>query len=358
MWGILSFGSEVVWSPASKRGPKVGVSSQSPLAVDIKGGSGLFTTYQNEMKNFKKAFEKETDLDAFCTLWSDKDYTYNVDELYLMNGNEQITWGDYLLVALETNRTQVLKIAKVVQKVRSNKDQIFENLCTMWLQSDGDEALFNDLTSWYKEFPVDVGALRPGKNTLWEEVSSQLPQGELDRLIKLAELVQKDRSDKETVFKILFKECLTNPEDFSASLSKWVHDNPVDIDTLLYDRSETYRTSIDTLAADHPLRKIFKTPVSGQPQDISPAGLVPSVSDIGAHSGSVPLASAVAQSPGSPRSFRVASHEQSDADSEDEDVNPAGEPLVPGVGPLPDPVPAPAVHQQQPPVINDPVKDH
>lgn len=244
----------------------------------------------------------EKDHAAFDSLkaWVEKGFNENIDYIECEVGN-RLAIGERITQLLATDRAAVVKVALLFQPNRTMNVAISEQLINEWehdrskfadlkawlesayfgnleeitaeffeLFEKDPAAAFDGYKTWFTAHPIDVDVAILKTKTVKRHIE-KLFASQRKEALRVAELVQPKRSNKEAFFKFLFAE-FEKDATLLNDLKSWV--STVDVDTLDYDGTQTYRQKIDSLNNES-LSKIFaKAPVpqpTRGPQDLKKA---------------------------------------------------------------------------------------
>lgn len=192
------------------------------------------------------ALEKgDQEVDALTTFLNDK--MLNVDRLTV----DKDTVAQFLGASTYAKGPDLLALP-VIHSYRDDAlcyKSMFERALDDKTQIDG----FRDLCSWFKDnsspYDVDTLLFSPGK-TVGEFITEQLGTGRRENALKIAELVQDDRSDKDAIVRTLFKSIERGGN--TDELKTWCAAFPtLDLGAITYDpvdpkNSDTIGSIIDT----------------------------------------------------------------------------------------------------------------
>jgi hypothetical protein len=197
------------------------------------------------LQELKGALVNEERFEAFCKRWTADTYPYDVDQLY--HRPQRLSGGDSISKALISHLKRALKIAELVQKRRSNRRKIFDDVLQVCYKKG--RGAFDDLMPWFE---------RNHDKNLWLALDSLLDRayrGEMiddnecglevklvtTRLLEIAYLLQPYRSY--TAKTHIFEKLLTLYEGngrFFDDLQEWFANDPFDFDKvfLLFARQQ------------------------------------------------------------------------------------------------------------------------
>ncbi len=167
---------------------------------------------------------------------------------------------------VKATRKDALDLARLVWDHRSNKNIVLQTLYTAY---ENDTAVFKDLENWVNGFEEDVDTTdydptNPGM-TIGGRIAERLSAAATRKdALAVAEIVQMDRSDKESVLRTLYAAYEKDQSVFD-DLKEWQRKVDADVTTIRFDPAlpETIAQRIEALGRDD-LSNLFKITATAQ----------------------------------------------------------------------------------------------